>query len=272
MENKTPVEIIVAEIHGSITAASKRERRLLSKTFWDKFGVQKRTPKVVKEIEDALTQYGIKFNLNGTSSFGKEEKGAWITLSCEKPEPSVVPPVPDPSALILPTPTPDASWFKQMIVRDFESEREIETFFIVPLLQMLGYCEDDLHIGCPVTMYQGVTAIKKQADVAAFNGKNRKLEHSLILVEAKLFGKLIKEEMIGQARSYALNLTTPFYVVTNGVEIHVYQNLNGSYPDSLLMLFPRMQLQENWTALYQRLNKAAVIDHKKRLAKSLLSD
>jgi hypothetical protein len=38
------------------------------------------------------------------------------------------------------------------------------------------------------------------------------------------------------------------------------------------MVFPRIQLRENWIAMYQRLNRSAVIDHKKKLEKILLSD
>ena len=37
----------------------------------------------------------------------------------------------------------------------FESEREVEYNFIMPLLEKLGYEEADVVIGCPVIMYEG---------------------------------------------------------------------------------------------------------------------
>lgn len=260
MENESSTWGVVEEIYESIAATGQRQRKLLSKTFWERFGVQKRTPKIIQEIEDALAHRGIKVALKD-SEFGKEGRNVWIFLSVELPDRPVVVVSPDTT---LPVARPEESWFEAMSKREFESEREIETYFIIPLLDKLGYQEDNIHMGCPVTMYQGVKAIQKQADVVTFADNKRGKENALLVIEAKLFGKLISEGCIGQARSYAINLTTPFYLITNAVEIHLYQNLNGQYPDPLMKL-ECSQLRENWNALYARVNKAAVTEHKKKI-------
>lgn len=199
-------------------------------------------------------------------AFGKESKYEWITLSCDKPESPVamIPDNLDSKSTTNPN-RPSDSWFDTMIKRKFESEREIETYFIIPLLDQLGYQENDIYIGCPVTMYEGIKAIKKEADVVTFHGESRDRKDSLLVIEAKIAGKMNSEGIVGQARSYAINLTTPFYLITNAVEIHVYQNLNGQYPDTALMKFCLAQLRESWDALYQRVNKTAVIEHKAKL-------
>src|SRR5205814_993754 len=125
----------------------------------------------------------------------------------------------------LPTtdiPMPPASWFDLMARRAFESEREVEYYFIVPLLEHLGYEEDDFAIGYPVQMYEGVKKVNKEADFVLFNGLSRAKDDALLIVEAKKTEKILTEDAVGQARAYAMWLSTPYYIVTNGDEIRVY--------------------------------------------------
>ena len=60
-----------------------------------------------------------------------------------------------------------------MAHREFDSEREVEYYFVVPLLEQLGYAEDDFAIGYPVQMYEGVKKVNKEADFALLNGHSR---------------------------------------------------------------------------------------------------
>jgi hypothetical protein len=60
--------------------------------------------------------------------------------------------------------------------REFETEREVEYYFVVPLLEQLGYEEDDFAIGYPVQMYEGVRKVNKEADFILFNGLSRSKE------------------------------------------------------------------------------------------------
>ncbi len=102
-------------------------------------------------------------------SFGTESKDEWLVLSYVEPE---LPPAASQAVVPPNIPTPPDSWFDLMARRLFESEREVEYYFIVPLLEHLGYEEDDLAIGFPIQMYEGVKKVNKEADCVLFNGAN----------------------------------------------------------------------------------------------------
>lgn len=260
---KTPaVADTVEEIYQSILASPKRQRRLLSKTFWGKFGFARRTKERVEEVKEALRQRDVILNLDD-AAFGAEAKDEWIVLSYV--EPSVIQGEDPPTDI----PTPPSSWFEMLEERVFESEREVEYYFIVPLLEQLGYEEDDFAIGYPVQMYEGVKKVNKEADFVLFNGTSRSREEALLIVEAKKTGKALTEDAVGQARAYAMWLITPYYLVTNADEIRVYLFRGAMQPDVRLMSVSRSSLRENWATLYESINKAAMIEYKQKLRKVL---
>ena len=147
----------------------------------------------------------------------------------------------------------------------FESEREVEYYFIVPLLEQLGYKEDDFAIGYPVQMYEGVKKVQKEADFVLFDGLSRSKEDALLIVEAKKTTRSLTEDAIGQARGYAMWLITPYYMVTNADEIQVWLFRGAMQPDVKRMSFKRSDLRQHWATLYELINKAAVIDYKQKL-------
>jgi predicted type IV restriction endonuclease len=153
--------------------------------------------------------------------------------------------------------------------RVFESEREVEYYFIVPLLEQLGYVEDDFAIGYPVQMYEGVKKVNKEADFVMFNGLSRSKDDALLVVEAKKTERIITEDAVGQARAYAMWLTTPYYLATNGDDLRVYLFRGAVQPDLLLMTLNRKDLRQHWPLLYQTLHKPAVIEYKQRLGQVL---
>lgn len=262
MAKKLAVADVVEEIYQSILASPQRQRRLLSKTFWGKFGFTRRTKERIEEVKEALRQRDLILNLDD-SAFGAEPRNEWIVLSYVEPSVTQVePPATD-------IPTPPSSWFKMLEDRVFESEREVEFFFIVPLLEQLGYEEDDFAIGYPVQMYEGVKKVNKEADFALFNGASRSREEALLIVEAKKTGRTLTEDAVGQARGYAMWLITPYYMVTNADEIRLYLFRGAMQPDLKLMSFKRSELHENWAALHKSINKAAVVKHKQKLRKVL---
>lgn len=262
------VSDVIEDIFQSILATPKRQRRLRSSTFWDKFGFERRTKDRVEQVKEAIRQRSLMLNLDETT-FGTEAKDEWITLTYIEPQ--------LPAAALqmeLPTievPTPPDSWFTLMEQRVFESEREVEYYFIVPLLEHLGFEEFDFAIGYPVQMYEGVKKVNKEADFALFNGISRTKEDALLIVEAKRTEKILTEDAVGQARAYAMWLSTPYYLVTNGDDIRVYLFRGAVQPDVMLMAFKRSELRAQWTPLYQTLNKTAVIDYKEKLSKMLAS-
>lgn len=153
--------------------------------------------------------------------------------------------------------------------RVFESEREVEYYFVVPLLEQFGYEEDDFAIGYPVQMYEGVKKVNKEVDFVLFNGAGRSKENALLIVEVKKSGKIITEDAVGQARAYAMWLTPPYYLVTNGDEIRVYLFRGAVQPDVMLTTLKRTDLRQHWAMLYKILNKTAAIEYKTKWSKML---
>ena len=73
MAKQPPIQDVVEEMFQSILATPKRQRKLRSKTFWDKFGFSKRTKDRVSQVKEAFRQRGLLLNLDD-ESFGTEDK------------------------------------------------------------------------------------------------------------------------------------------------------------------------------------------------------
>ena len=259
MKKELSVMDVVSAIHQSVLATPKKKRQLRSSTFWHQFGIKNRTEERVKEIKAALDKHHLMISIDD-AEFGKEDKKDWIRVIVVEPPLPKLPPGPNlPDG---PTPTPSDAWFLLMEQRIFESEKEVEFYFIMPLLEKLGYMEDDFAIGYPVEMYEGVRHVTKEADVVVFNGTNRSKENTLLVVEAKKSNKIITDDAIGQARAYSMWLSPPYFVVTNGNEIHVYLFRGAVQSDMLIINLNRNDLRLNWDQLYKTLNKASVIERK----------
>lgn len=186
--------------------------------------------------------------------FGKEKDDDRIILTLWPPNGEKVAPV---SPIF-----PPILWFDDMKARAFESEREVEYYFIMPLLEKLGYDYDDTAIGYPVKMYEGVHKTNKQADIVLFNGASRRIEDVLLVIEAKEGDKGITVDNIGQARFYAQGLLPACYVITNGQQIIVFKFNGMLYQDERVLDFDRSILNENWEELYKYISKKAAIDRK----------
>jgi type I restriction and modification enzyme subunit R-like protein len=118
-------------------------------------------------------------------------------------------------------------------------------------------------------MYEGVKKINKEADFVLFNGQSRAKGDALLIVEAKKTEKILTEDAVGQARSYAMCLSTAYYIVTNGDEIRIYMVRVSVQPDVMRMTFKRSDLQQQWAMLYQTLHKKAVIEFKENRSRTL---
>lgn len=263
---KSSINDAVEEMYQSVVAAPKRQRRLRSKTFWAKFDFKNRTKDRVEEVRRALENRKLDLKLD-EGAFGTEPKDSWLTLSYTEDLPTVTISPEDPAA--DPVPTPDESWFALMESRTFESEREVEYYFVVPLLEKLGYVEDDLAIGYPVQMFEGVRKVNKEADFVVFNGTSRDKHNALFILEAKKTSNILSDDATGQARSYATWLNTPYYLVTNGEDVRAFLFRGAVLPDVPILNFKRGELRESWARLYKALNRDAVIALKAHLEKTL---
>lgn len=246
---------VALEIYQSVEQSNERQKRLKSSRFWDRFGVKARQKQVVDRIEHLLIDQGLMVAVKSGDTFGEERDDDWIVLTLKlKP--------PEPMPEIQPI-FPSLDWFKEIQSKNFESEREVETYFIAPLLERLGYDYDDIAIGYPVEMFKGVQRIRTEADFVLFNGPSREQKDVLLIIEAKKSDKAITLDHIGQARSYSQELLPACYVVTNGLQMRVFKFNGMLAPDAQVMDFGQSMLSDKWDELYQYISKEATIKRKR---------
>ena len=256
MGNKSEATVVL-EMYQSVIQSQTKQKRLKSSTFWKLFKIKSRQKPVIEKITHLINEQGLNIKVRSGAVFGEEDKNDWIILTKKiLPEPD------KPFRESNPVKFPDDSWFELIINRIFETEREVETYFIVPLLEKLGYQYDDICIGYSLEMFRGVQKTKAEADFVIFNGSGRKKIDVLLVIEAKNSNKGINIDHIGQARSYAHELLPSNYIISNGEQIIVYQ-FNGSLiPDEKIMEFKRQNLKENWEEFYAYINKNATSERK----------
>lgn len=256
--NTRTFDDIMNDLAESVRMSSRGRRWLRSTTFWDLFDYKQRTQTRIDRIQKGFEQRRIVLTVSDPGrSFGDERKTDRIILTLE------VLPTPDLQCLDESNLPPD-DWFSKMESKVFDSEKEVEFFFVSPLLEQLGYDENDFVLGHPVRMSLGGRRVTAQADCVVVEGENR--ENKLVVIEAKNFGKRLDYDTINQAKSYAMWLPTPYYVVTNGVDIRVYQNQGPQAPEVPRLAFERSQLRHNWPELHGLLNRSAVVEYKRQQA------
>ncbi len=256
MSNSFEAEVVL-EMYQSVMQSHVKQKRLKSSTFWKLFKIKSRKKPVVENIAHLVNEQGLNIKVKSGAKFGEEDKNDWIILTLK-----IFPPLVK-SFVESTVIEPENSWFETIINRIFETEREVETYFITPILDKLGYNYDDICIGYTLEMFRGVKKTKAEADFVIFHGESREKIDVLLIVEAKSANKGININHIGQARSYAQELLPSNYIISNGEQIIVYQ-FNGSLiPDEKLMEFDRTDLKDKWSEFYSYVNKEATIQRKK---------
>jgi hypothetical protein len=254
MAKKSYAEIAL-EIYESVKQSRKRQRYLKSSTFWRAFRVGHRTKPVVERVERILGEQGLKVSVKSGNVFGEESKHSdWIVIT-------IWPPM-GPEIVTNDVPVPSDDWFKDIKTRKFESEREVEYNFILPILEKLGYTYEDIAIGHSIDLYKGVHKTKAEADVVLFDGSSRERDDVLLVIEGKKSDKGITVDHVGQARAYSQELLPACYAITNGQQIMVYQFNGMLYQDERVMNFDRSLLSEVWTELYKYISKDATTERK----------
>ncbi len=248
---------VALEMYQSVMQTNDKQKRLKSSTFWGLFNVKARKTTVVERIASIIDNQGLRIAVKSGVPFGEEKDSDWIILT-----PKLLPPIEESSPPITPSEWPPLEWFEMMQTRNYDSEREVEAYFIAPLIEKLGYEYDDIVIGYPVEMFKGVQKTKTEADFVVFNGANRTKENVLLVIEAKKSDKGISVDHIGQAKSYAQELLPACYLVSNGQQIMVFQFNGILIPDERIMDFDRSKLHDKWGDLYNYVSKKATIQRK----------
>lgn len=251
---------VALEMYQSVMQAANKQRRLKSSTFWGLFSVRARRATVVERIARVIDTQGLRIAVKSGATLGEEQDTDWIILT-----PKLMPPSSPPFA-VTPSEWPSSEWFEMMQARCFETEREVEAYFVTQLLEQLGYEYADIAIGYPVEMFKGVQKIRMEADFVVFNGPTRAMENALLVVEAKKSNKGVSSDHIGQARSYAQELFPSCYIVSNGQQVKVFQFNGMLVPDECVMDFDRSELHDKWNDLYSYASKRATIQRKQWMA------
>lgn len=254
----TDTATIIAEIKSAIESSAKKSKRLLFKTLLHKFGFKDKKPERVQTIIKYLDDAGIFV----TPSLIDCDRNEWVTISISDPPiPLADKEVPSP---IQSENLDTLNKLEEIISKRFNTEKEVEIRFILPLLSLLGYTEEDRADGCPVEIYEGVRKILKEADFVLFDGKNRAKDNALLVIEAKTVDKKL-DKYVPQARSYAMWLGTPYYLVTNGDDIKVFHFRSAISSDVEVFNGKRQELTMTFGNLYRYINKEAIIEYKRQL-------
>ena len=192
----------------SINNDNEKYIRMMKITFKKRFDIGAMRFSVLEKIKCLLDDQDIELTTKSGSQFITLEDNDWAILTYS------------------PVPFPNVEWFDEILARDYESEREVETYFIAPLLEKLGYNYEDIYINYPIEIPVGKKIDKVHADFAIFNGPSRDRNDVLLIIEAKSSNMDITSHHISQARSYARELFPAHYIVTNGRTIKVF-SFNG---------------------------------------------
>jgi hypothetical protein len=81
MARNPTIPEIAAELSNWILDTKRKQRRLRSGSFWQKFGIHRRTPEKIAAVKKALSDEGISLGLD-EGRFGHEDRSDLIILNC----------------------------------------------------------------------------------------------------------------------------------------------------------------------------------------------
>lgn len=245
-------EAAVLALKDSIATTSSQSRRLRLRSLLTKFGFKVRTQDRIQRLSIAFAEVGILV----LPALSECDRDAWLSLTIDQKS--------DPLCLKV---DPLDPWFDEIARKEFATEKEVEIRFIVPLLERLGYCEDDRADGFPIEIVVGTKRTMTEADFVLFDGRNRSMDNALLVIEAKRTTKRVKD-FISQARSYAMFMGTPYYMVTNGDDILVFHYQSPLEADRQVFTGHRGSLRESFRELFGIIGKpyaaAKNIERRKR--------
>lgn len=145
----------------------------------------------------------------------------------------------------------------------FCNEASVEIGFILPFLEVLGYDQSDISPKHSVIFREGRLGRKPEADFIIFYGPKQSKETSLIAIEVKKPGEKL-ESAKQQCESYASNMRTPFMIVTDGVNIEIWQ-MQLSTESTLLLKSSVRELAESRGIIESSISKSSAYEYAKNL-------
>jgi type I restriction enzyme M protein len=116
---------------------------------------------------------------------------------------------------------------------ELRSEEDVKVHFLLPYLKKLGYKTEHCEFEKTITVHEGRKQKQIYADVIVYS--SAKHTAPLILCETKAPREVLNPAAREQAISYArlLDRIAPLVLLTNGLQVQVYQTLNKNRLESL---------------------------------------
>lgn len=256
---------IASDIADDIIRTNK-PKRIKVRTLIKKFGFVKRTETSARKITQELGDLEIYLNPS-IMKIGESWKLSLddrVSLSHEKNKNK------EESIHFLPEGFNEDQWFDNLTDKEYRTEREVETKFIIPLLTRLEYSENDRYDGMCFKAFNGSRPTILETDCSLFDADNELLDNQVLLVvEAKRENRLVKEVELSKAqkqtKSYAIWLSCHFGLVTDGRKLQVldlFPNIGGM---NILFECEISDLKNRFGELYQLIGKKALIDYYENL-------
>lgn len=157
-------------------------------------------------------------------------------------------------------------WFEDVMTKQFRTEKEVENKFIIPLLNRLGFSDDDRYDGMIVNAAHGSKPTILQVDFVLFNSENVILEgQPLLVAEAKKEDRLLKQVELDKAqkqvKSYAIWLSCHFGLVTDSKTIQVIDLFPSIGGMKVIFDCKREDLKNRFLELYKLISKASLTNY-----------
>lgn len=137
-------------------------------------------------------------------------------------------------------------WLKNLRNLVYANEVEVEIKFVYPLLLYLGYQDTDFSVRYKVQIQAGREQLQKEADWVIWKRKGSDTKATLV-IEAKSPLQPLDSIVQNQGRSYAFSMNAPKYVLTNGIDLMVYER--GIESDRCSIQVPVRDLATRWLEL-----------------------
>lgn len=109
-------------------------------------------------------------------------------------------------------------WLRESLASTYVNELEVEIKFIYPLVRFLGYSNNDIRARVTIEIHVGRQKATGISDWVIYRN-----EIPFLVIEAKEYNQVIGSDQRNQGRSYAYALNAPYYMITNGKVIEVYE-------------------------------------------------
>lgn len=258
---------IAKEIASEIIENGK-PKRIKVRTLIKKFGFLQRSEESSRKITQILTEFEVYLNPS-IMKIGENWKLSLddrVTLSHGIKKEKTI------SKVKVNSKFNDDKWFGQLENKNFRTEREVETKFIIPLLYKLGYSENDRYDGMTFKAYNGSRPTTLETDSSLFDSENELLANQVLLVvEAKSEDRLVKEVELAKAqkqtKSYAIWLSCHFGLVTDGRKIQVLNLLPNIGGINVLLDYKIVELKERFSELYNLIGKNILVKYYEDIAR-----